>query len=70
MSEIQPTVDVAIKVASALIHAQEYMSADGHPFDREAFDSLLHDPDVDAWMRTLGSMALLPRKRSNDETYG
>ncbi len=69
-NQIQPSVDVAIKVASALVHAQEYTSADGHPLDKNAFDSLMGDPEVRAWMQRINGMALLPRKRSNDESYG
>jgi hypothetical protein len=67
---ITPRQDVAIKVASALVHAQEFIGADGHPFDRHAFEALMNDPDVVAWMRRLNGMALLPRKRSNDQNYG
>jgi hypothetical protein len=67
---ISPDTSTAIKVASALVHAQEYMSADGHPFDRNAFDALMGDHEVRAWMNRLRGLALLPRKRSNDESYG
>lgn len=66
---LSPKLDVAIKVASALVHAQEFMSADGHPFDRDVFDSLMNDPGVVAWMATLNAASLLPRKRSNDDSY-
>ena len=69
-AEIRPSVDVAIKVASALVHAQEFMSAAGHPHDQLAFDSLMGDREVRSWLATLNAMALLPRKRSNDESYG
>ena len=64
MNKFQPTESEAIKVASALIHAEEYMSPGGHPADKAAFESLMNDPGVREWLHHLESFALLPVKRS------
>lgn len=52
-----------IKLGSALVHADEYLSPDGHDFDRTTFYGLLKDPEVSEWIKRLSEAALLPQKR-------
>ena len=62
--EIIPSQSVAIKVASAIVHAHEALSHGGHEFDVTAFNGLIEDPDVQEWMKHMDSLALLPVKRN------
>ncbi|MFA6118272.1 MAG: hypothetical protein WC729_30075 [Sphingomonas sp.] len=52
---------LAVKLASVAVHAQELLSPDGHNFDRIALERVANDPEVVAWLATLGPLA--PRKR-------
>lgn len=63
MPDLTPSVSVAIKLASAIVHAEEYMSPSGHPVDRDTFERLMLDPEVGAYMQALADNALLPVKR-------
>ena len=56
---LDPTL--AAKIASVVVHADEMLSADGHPFDKTALEQALQDPDVVRWISDLGPLA--PRKR-------
>lgn len=51
------------KIASALVHAEEYLSDDGHEFDLVAFRQQMDDPEVQAWLETMRGAGLAPRKR-------
>lgn len=51
-----------IKLASLVIHAQEFLSPDGHELDRHALLSLTNDPDIAEWLKKFDP-ALLPVKR-------
>ncbi len=53
---------LAAKVGSILVHVEEGLDKDGHPFDWEAVRALLKDPDVQGWLAFLGP--LVPRKRT------
>lgn len=64
---LKPSVTLLIKIGSAVIHAEEYLSPHGHPFDKNAFDSLLRDPEVVKWIKGMDELALLPIKRSENE---
>jgi hypothetical protein len=46
-----------------MVHADEFLSPDGHPFDKRAFDGLINDPEIKEWIEAMNEMALLPRKR-------
>lgn len=61
---ISPTL--AVKLGSAIVHADEAMSADGHAADESAFRSILADPEVSAWLAAMNELALLPVKRNPD----
>jgi len=59
-----PPAHVAIRMASALIHADEYLRDGGQPVDRDAFYSQLQSDDVQDYFRELDALALLPVRRS------
>lgn len=63
MDALKPPVTVLCKLGSIVVHAEEMNSADGHPFDKIALDGLMNDPEVQAWMTVMRSMAMLPLKR-------
>lgn len=63
----KPSVALLMKLGSAIVHADEYLSAGGHQFDRDAFASNLADPEVVAWLEAMDAQALLPRKRERDK---
>lgn len=54
-----------IKLGSAVVHAEEALSADGCEVDIFAFRSLLNDPEVIEWMEKARGLALLPVKRGS-----
>lgn len=60
---MKPDAGLLIKLGSLIVHYQELNSANGHPFDRTAIDSLEHDTEVKAWLSKMDKMALLPVKR-------
>jgi|HubBroStandDraft_2_1064218.scaffolds.fasta_scaffold294252_1 hypothetical protein len=50
-----------IKLGSIAVHTEELLSPDGREADRLTILSLLSDPDVQAWIKEMG--VLLPLKR-------
>jgi hypothetical protein len=62
-SPTTPSVALLSKIGSALIHAQEFISEDRHEFDMAAFNQLMNDPEVRAWITAIGP--LLPVKRKS-----
>ena len=64
MNPLRPEARLLIKLGSAIIHAQEYMSVNGHPYDKTAFDVLITDHEVRDWIMDMGRLALLPVPRS------
>jgi hypothetical protein len=61
---LEPSAQLLIKLGSIIVHADELMSPDGHPFDKIAFEELMRDPQVVAWIAEMNSLALLPLKRN------
>jgi hypothetical protein len=60
---LKPSATLLIKLGSAVVHAEEYLSPHGHPFDKHTFDQLLQDPEIIEWLQAMGKQAFLPRKR-------
>lgn len=58
-----PSPALLAKLGSALVHAEEYMSVQGHTLDREAFKVIADDPDVIAWLAGMRELGMLPVKR-------
>jgi hypothetical protein len=61
---LSPPPSLLCKLASIAVHADEYLSPDGHPFDRDALVSALTDPEVVEWVAAMSAAAMAPRKRS------
>jgi hypothetical protein len=59
-----PPVSLLCKLASIAVHADEFLSADGHSLDEVALTSALNDPEVKEWLSAMADAALAPRKRS------
>ncbi len=63
MNILKPDVTLLVKLGSIAVHADEMISAKGHPFDMSALESLLHDPEVVDWLKAMDKNALLPVRR-------
>lgn len=60
---LKPTATLLIKLGSLAVHAEEFLSPNGHPFDRTSVYMLLNDPEVAEWLQQMDKMAFLPKKR-------
>lgn len=54
---------LAAKIGSILVHVEEGLSRDEHPFDWTAARTMMAMSDVREWLDELGKMALIPKKR-------
>lgn len=59
----KPSLGLLVKLGSIAVHASEFMSPDGHYFDKTAMDQLLADPEVLEWMSAMDQAAFLPKRR-------
>jgi hypothetical protein len=66
---LSPNMSLLIKLGSLLVHQEEYMSADGHAFDRLAMDTLRNDPEVVEWLDQMTKLAYLPVKRNERRAH-
>lgn len=62
---LRPSPSLLCKLGSVIVHADELLSPHGHEFDREALRGVLDDAEVQAWLRGMGEMALIPLKRND-----
>lgn len=60
---IKPSIALLCKLASITVHAEEFLSPDGHAFDRLALGQLLADAEVREWLEKMAEAGLSPRKR-------
>lgn len=60
----KPSPSLLCKLASVAVHADEYLSDDGHPLDKAALLSALSDPEVTEWIAQMSGASLAPRKRN------
>lgn len=60
---LNPSMSVLMKLGSAVVHAEELISVNGHGFDRAAFEQMVADPELQAWIKAMRREALLPVKR-------
>jgi hypothetical protein len=60
---LAPSVSLIVKLGSIAVHAEEFLSNDGHEFDRVALTSLLCDVEIRNWLALGDAMAMLPKKR-------
>lgn len=62
---LKPDALLLMKLGSALVHAEEFLSDSGHPADKVAFDTIMmKEPTVRAWLDQMTELALVPVKRS------
>lgn len=54
-----------IKLASLVVHCEEFFAEGGHSFDRAAIQGLLNDAEVRAFLASIPAV-LLPLKRRPD----
>lgn len=59
-----PNLTTAIKLASIVVHVEEFLSPDGHDYDKIAIEQLLKDPDIVEYLAVMNSAAFLPVKRN------
>jgi hypothetical protein len=62
-SPLKPSASVLCKLASAAVHADEFFSAKGHLFDRNALLSVLADDELRAWLAAMTALGMAPVKR-------
>lgn len=58
---LKPSLGLLSKLGSIAVHADEMISAKGHPYDRAALEQLLVDPEVRQWINEMG--VYMPVKR-------
>lgn len=61
---LKPSAQLLMKIGSALVHAEEFLSPHGHPLDKNTFDRLMRDSDLQEWIKEMTDLALLPVKRN------
>lgn len=64
---LKPSPALLAKLGSALVHAQEYLSDDGHDFDRVALHSALADSEVKDWLTQMDKAAMIPKRRRSKQ---
>lgn len=52
-----------IKLASIIVHLEEFLSEDGNPVDRVALESALEDPEIKDFIKSIDPV-MLPVKRN------
>lgn len=60
---MRPPITTLMKLGSIAVHADEFLSSNGHEFDRIALQQLLLDEEVQQWLHAMGKMAMIPVKR-------
>ena len=62
-----PLMDIPItlvaKLGSLVVHVQEYLSRNSNPVDRSAIETIINDPEINAWVKELEKDALVAVKR-------
>ena len=56
------TPALASKIASVVVHADELLSPDGRHLDKIPLKQAMEDPEVRAWIKTLGALAPVKRR--------
>lgn len=60
---LKPSAGLLCKLGSLAIHIDEFLSSNGHEFDRAVIQTLLDDSEVQEWLSEMDGMAMLPKKR-------
>jgi hypothetical protein len=53
-----------VKLASVAVHVDEYLSENGHEFDKAVLRQLLEDFEVETWLEGMRRLGFLPVKRN------
>ncbi len=54
-------ITLQVKLAGVIVHADEYLIPFGHGFDKTVLLGLVNDPEVQAWIKSLGALAPVKR---------
>ena len=60
---LNPSAALLCKLGSLIVHAEEFISEGGHPYDLQVFLDGLRDSEVVEWLNQMSKMAMLPVKR-------
>ena len=60
----QLTPSLACKLASVVVHTEEGLSQEGHPFDLEALNAMVKDAEVKEWISGMQEASLAPLPRN------
>lgn len=60
---LKPSLALLVKLGSALVHADEFFRPNRHELDKTAYDDLMRDAEVKAWIDDMTAKGLLPVKR-------
>lgn len=60
---MRPSASLLCKLGSIAVHVKEFLSSDGHEFDRAALQTLLDDPETKDWLHEMDQLAFLPKMR-------
>lgn len=63
---LKPSPQLLIKLGSIIVHYEEFLSKDGHEFDKQTIDAMMKQEDVKEWFDEMSKLALLPAKRKNN----
>ena len=64
---LKPSPALLCKLGSIIVHADELAHPGGHAFDLIAWNQLLGDPEVAAWIKAMDGMAMIPKKRRGSD---
>jgi len=56
----KPSASILIKLGSIAVHVEEFLSPTGHPFDKNALDTLFQDKELKKWLKQMDKLAMLP----------
>lgn len=62
-TKVEKVSTLNVKLASIVVHIEEYFSPNGHPFDKVAIESLLNDAEIKQFIGQMQMKGLLPEKR-------
>ena len=62
---LKPSARLLCKLGSIVVHADEFLSADGHDFDRQELLVRIKDPEVEAWIAAMDKLTMVPKKRKD-----
>src|SRR3546814_19013332 len=67
---LQPSPQLLCKLGSVIVHADEMTGPGAHEYDRVSFETVLKDPEVQAWIAAMNKMAMQIGRASCREREG